>query len=243
MGGIMLWCCPSVRPSVRRHRFQAKTQKVSRLSTRNLVYSFPIGPWGTLFCFQGHKGQIWSDTHFHAITQKVLQLSTWNLVYSFPVGPKEIPSCGGRELDFQGQRGLKGQSSLHTRFHVITPKVLHLSNWILVYSFSIIPWGTLIILGLWPWFSRSHRSQRWNLVPWNITQNVMKLSTSNAVQTLVWGYARFSFICGCVGSILGCKKVKIAPMGIRCPPLQCYIIDIVICVHLSVLCMTDGLLQ
>ena len=49
IGRIMLWRCPSVCPSVRRHiGFRAITQKILQLSTSYLVYSFPLGPWRTL---------------------------------------------------------------------------------------------------------------------------------------------------------------------------------------------------
>ena len=50
------------------------------------------------------------------------------------------------------------------RFHTITQKVLQLSTSNLIYSFPIGPWGTLFLLGSWPWFSRSQRSQRSNSV-------------------------------------------------------------------------------
>ena len=52
---IMSWhcpsVCPSIRPSVRPKTlcFCTITQKVLQLSSSNLVYSFRIGPWRTLF--------------------------------------------------------------------------------------------------------------------------------------------------------------------------------------------------
>ena len=85
-------------------------------------------------------------------------------------------------------------------FGSITQKVLGLSTWIL---------GSL--------------GQFWG--HWSITQNVLELSTWNLVQTLDWS-GKMPIPFGTTGVNFGapkCKKVKIAPKGVSCPALWCYI--------------------
>ena len=82
-GTVHLSVCLSICLSEDTH-FHAITQTILQLSNRYLVYSFPIGPWGSLFVVesgpgysrpQSHKGQIrflkHNPKYFRAINWKL----------------------------------------------------------------------------------------------------------------------------------------------------------------------------
>ena len=159
--------CLFIRPSVWRHSFCVTARKVSQLSTRNLVYSFTIGPeevyffWGHDVDFQGHRGHK-GQIQFLQHNSKSFRDFNLNL---------RTDTCL-RSSKIHDHFGVTWVMGVNFRCHCgITQNVLKLSTW------NFISGSLGSILGSW-----GHGGRFWG--HWSITQKVLEPTTQNLIQTL-----------------------------------------------------------